>query len=373
MGVFTDHPHTAITEKVNQIIETDVEPEIELPELLSLIKLNYSGAIEAARATRKKLKYGSLKQQLKSIDLLNVIVFNGGKYVTEIYNDRKLLERLRESATDVQIDIKLRKKIISSAILWNEQFEGKKGYEGIANLKKQLPNYKRKKTQSRNDFINDEAYNSDDEDVGSSSTQINQSNNSRDSSLNKIDLNKKYKIPKINLTKESPKIKLILAEATKASIDLTNALKTLKRDKGELSTSNEKCVQYFEKARIIRRKILRYLQLVDSEEFLGSLIHSNEELVKALQLYSEYSTRPGYDSDEEYFSNSESLNSDEENDDDDLQSVTDSLASSMIEEHQRKFLSDTRAPPRIPVKKVQTNDDDPFGDSNQVDESADWK
>lgn len=41
----------------------------------------------------------------------------------------------------------------------------------------------------------------------------------------------------------------------------------------------------FEACKTLRRQILRYIQLVESEQFLGSLIHANEELVDALMLF----------------------------------------------------------------------------------------
>lgn len=41
----------------------------------------------------------------------------------------------------------------------------------------------------------------------------------------------------------------------------------------------------FETCKELRRTILRYIQLVESEQFLGSLIHANEELVEALTLF----------------------------------------------------------------------------------------
>lgn len=376
MGVFTDHPHTAITEKIDKIIGSDLEPDIELPELLNTIKLQYSGAIEAARAIRKKLKYGSPKEQFKSLDLLNSMVLNGGKPLEELYNDRKLLERLKLSATDPEINTKLRKKIIYLAIAWNENFSDKKYYNGIANLKRQIPtkSYRRKKSTTgagSSNFMNDEAYNSDEEGSGSgagSSSNLTSGFSRRNAGgSGPVDPNVKYKIPKINLQKESPKIKLLIAESSQASTDLANSLKSVNRSKGETSTDNVRATQYFDKSRIIRRKILHYLQLVDSEEFLGSLIHANEELVEALQLYTSYAREINVDSDDDSLSDYSTGS--------DLESVTDSLASSMIEEYDRRFPQSTRRAPAPPTKlnRENTAEGNPFGDSNEVDESVEWK
>lgn len=44
-------------------------------------------------------------------------------------------------------------------------------------------------------------------------------------------------------------------------------------------------IKRFEACKELRRTVLRYIQLVESEQFLGSLIHANEELVEALGLF----------------------------------------------------------------------------------------
>ena len=45
--------------------------------------------------------------------------------------------------------------------------------------------------------------------------------------------------------------------------------------------------------------MLRYIQLVESEQFLGSLIHANEELVEALRLFMKLDKPIEEDSDSE--------------------------------------------------------------------------
>ncbi|CDR48046.1 CYFA0S45e00166g1_1 [Cyberlindnera fabianii] len=376
MGVFTDHPHTAVTEMVNSVVShPDADVDIELPELLSVTKMQHTGPTELARAIRKKLKWGSVKEQSKALDLLNGVVANGGRKLDDLYNDSRLLDRLRLMANDPQLDLNVRKKAIAYALSWNDEFEGKgREYAGVVQLKHQLPKIKRKKKKpARDDFMDDEAYQSEDDSAPSSSTSRSHSRStsnttSRTTSKTAVNPNVKYRIPKIDLKKEAPKIKLLIAEASKCSTDLTNALQTVNTRRGETSEDNERATILFDKTRAVRRKILRYLQLVESEEFLGSLIHANEELVKALQKYTELGRTAGTDSDSSEYSTVS--DDDYEDDDDDLRSVTDSLASAMIEQHSN------RAPPPVPgsssrrVQRVAT-DDDPFGDSNKVDEA--WK
>lgn len=345
MGVFTDHPHTAVTERINNIVSyDDLTLEIEIPELLGLIKLQYYGPTEAARAMRKKLKYGDLIEKHRSLELLNLVIVNGGKDLTELYNDRKLLEQLRAMANDTTVDLELRKKLIGYAISWNEEFDAQRYYLGVASLKKQLP--KAKRVKRRNYFMDDEGALSDEEnDTPAGSSSYAQTSAQRARHINPND---KYKIPKINLKKEGPKIRAIIAEASTCSTDLTNALQMLNRARGELSGDSPRCTQLFEKSRIVRRRVLRYLQLIESEEYLGSLIHANEQLVKSLQLYTEYASYPGQDSSEEYSTLSES-------DESETNSLTESLASQMIEQH---------------AKSKFTSQHDPFSDLNRVDSNA---
>lgn len=44
-----------------------------------------------------------------------------------------------------------------------------------------------------------------------------------------------------------------------------------------------------DKAKAARRIIVRYIQLVNDEEFVGTLIDANEKVVEAIQLYDKVS------------------------------------------------------------------------------------
>ena len=55
----------------------------------------------------------------------------------------------------------------------------------------------------------------------------------------------------------------------------------------------------FETCKQLRRQILRYIQFVETEEFLGGLIHANEELVTALMAFEVMDKSVDDDSDSE--------------------------------------------------------------------------
>jgi hypothetical protein len=75
-----------------------------------------------------------------------------------------------------------------------------------------------------------------------------------------------------------------LAGASVAATNLKNALKLINRET-ERPSQNSEVVKRFNDCKQLRRSILRFIQHVESEQWLGGLIHANEELVEALTLY----------------------------------------------------------------------------------------
>ena len=99
-----------------------------------------------------------------------------------------------------------------------------------------------------------------------------------------------------NLERERPEILQTLAAASVASTNLLNALKLVNRETTRVSEDAE-CINRFEKCKKLRHQILRYIQHIESEEFLGGLIHANEELVTALMAFEVLDKSVDYDSD----------------------------------------------------------------------------
>lgn len=207
-----------------------------------------------------------------------------------------------------------------------------------------------------------------------------------------------YQIPQINYKAEAPKIRQVIADCHTHTTALGNILLTLTVPPPE----DERATSEFDKCRKIRRKVLRYLQYVGAgsedtktkevramdEEFLGSLIMANEQLV---DVFKKYDTACGYteenpapqvedddtDSLESYYTESS------EEEEDDLGEATSSqfaqlnlsLEPASATSPQQKT---PKAPPPRPAKpsklksldRVSTNDtvattsSDPFGDKH---------
>ena len=75
-----------------------------------------------------------------------------------------------------------------------------------------------------------------------------------------------------------------IARASIASTNLLNGLQLVNRETERVSENTE-VVARFETCKSLRRQILLYIQHVESDEWIGSLVNANDELVKALTAY----------------------------------------------------------------------------------------
>lgn len=87
-----------------------------------------------------------------------------------------------------------------------------------------------------------------------------------------------------NLEKAKPQLLQVIASSSVASTNLMNALKLINREHKRVGEDPE-AIKRFENCKLLRRQILRYIQVVESEQWLGSLIHANDELVTALMAF----------------------------------------------------------------------------------------
>ncbi|KAL6409536.1 hypothetical protein AUP68_05911 [Ilyonectria robusta] len=106
-----------------------------IPDLVEVIKLQASGPSEAARAIRKKLKYGNVHRQIRALVLLDGLIQNAGERFQRTFADEPLLERLRVCGTDQLSDPEVKKKCRELFRSW-AQYAGTPGLDRIARLHK---------------------------------------------------------------------------------------------------------------------------------------------------------------------------------------------------------------------------------------------
>ncbi|CUM67749.1 uncharacterized protein PRCAT00005454001 [Priceomyces carsonii] len=436
MPLFGEAPYTSITVKIDQLStpgrnnEIDETIELYLSDLLELIRTqSHRGSVEAARAIRKRIKYGTMvEEQLRALKILELLILNSGNKIgPDIASDTKLLQLLRSilngssvSGSGSNYNHEVVNRVKSLAIGWKFELEGLDGYSELGNLWKSIPGAKamKKNSHSRARSSNSNVFESPLDTqpkkatpqllpkvgtppsrVGSSSANFEKESNDdyrKQKKKKKRRGTKKgpsryaddqFQIPQINYKVEAAKIKTLIADCHTHTTILDNILLTLPKDQSPLD--NKKAAQEFNICRKIRRKVLRYLQYVGvgdpsskskevrtmDEEFLGSLITANEQLVN---VFKHFDTKCGY--------NEENLapNYDEMSDSDEsyyTESSTDNEEELTSERLQNVVLSPKTPPPR-PAKpatlvnpsiqklsKNKSNDtisSDPFGDGNEV-------
>lgn len=292
-----------------------------IPDLIEVVKLQATGPSEVARALRKKLKYGSIHRQLRALAILDALIQNAGsRFQRTVFSDEPLLERLRIAATDSVSDPEVRTKCKILFGQWAAGSKSEPGLEGAATLYKQLPKTRKPQVDRREQSKvlqeteeqarRDEAADNEPRglSVGPSSARASASRTSSSPALlsssgpNLVTKSKKSKKNKANkpfsLERETPALLQTIASSQVASTNLTNALKLVNRESHRVSDDPE-VMNRFETCKQLRRQILRYIQCVESDDFLGGLIHANEELVMALMAFEVLDKSVDDDSDSE--------------------------------------------------------------------------
>ena len=189
---------------------------------------------------------------------------------------------------------------------------------------------------------------------------------------------KKSRSRAFNLEKEKPQLLQAIASSSVASTNLMNALKLLNREQLRVSEHAE-TVERFETCKALRRQILRYIQHVESEQWLGSLINANDSLVEALMAYEilDKSVDDDSDSEEQDWSDEEQPTRSprpEVNKQEDAQAAFSKLniGAKPGQQHPTMLLSGQGGVEHAKKDDAEEDDaeeeegDDPFADSNAV-------
>ena len=131
-------PYSAVTVAVENLTSEHYEEDdmSGIPDLVEAIKLQATGPTEAARAIRKKLKYGNVHRQIRALIILDGLIENAGPRFQRSFADEMLLERLRVCGTSDLSDPLVREKCTSLFRAWAAQYKNTQGLTQIANLYK---------------------------------------------------------------------------------------------------------------------------------------------------------------------------------------------------------------------------------------------
>ncbi|KZT30870.1 hypothetical protein NEOLEDRAFT_1126522 [Neolentinus lepideus HHB14362 ss-1] len=302
---FLNHekPHSSVTDWVEILTASTVEDEAfdGIPELVEVINLQPTGPTEASRALRKKLKHGNAHQQYRALVILKALVENGGHKFQTTFADSQLTDAIKNLSSDPSTDSKVKKKLLSVLASWQNQFQGDASMALVANLYNQC----RPRTSVRVDPSSVWAH-----DTESQRASLDYERKKREEKEKKEEAKRKAKEEKerekqkreeelrrakmrskrrtFDFEKEKPEILTTIANASQATSNLVNAITLVNTEHDSLQT-NAEVQDRVNKAKEVRKKLVRYIQLVENEELIGTLIETNDRLVAALEMYNRLS------------------------------------------------------------------------------------
>ncbi|GAA5986606.1 hypothetical protein JCM10908_003821 [Rhodotorula pacifica] len=295
-----------------------------IAEIVDSINLQpTTGSTEASRAIRKKLKYSNVHGQLRALTILKVLVENCGPRFESTFADERLVERIKVIAGDPHTDPRVKKKNMQVLGSWYIQFKDDPRMKTVAGLYKACGGGSAGaagKQTSRSDAT--AAYEAQQEryerEAALRAERKAAERRAREAAEERAAQEKlekarrkeaeraraaggKVKRPKFNFELEKPKIMATVGTGTQAAQALVNALQHVNREK-ESVTTNARVQECLEKAKLTRKQLIRYIQLIDQDadgDYIGTLIATNEQIIAAVQMYDRMSKPVELDSDDE--------------------------------------------------------------------------
>lgn len=358
-----------------------------------------TGCIPCETYSSAPSKYGNPHRQIRALVILDGLIQNAGSRFQRAFADEPLLERLRILARDDVADAQVRQKCKVLFIQWANAYKNTAGLERIAVLYKELPKSSRPVAARQKVLQDDAAHDSDGDHSPSPSqgrsrasssvnpaspahrpvtlTPSSTSSTSFSSKLSKSK-NKERKQAPFNLAKEKDNMTSAIAKSSMASINLLNDLQLVNRETERVS-ENEEVQRRFQACKKLRREILRYIQHVESDEWIGSLVNANDELVKALTAYEIMDRSVDDDSDSDAWEHAppEAMRPQQSTGPGASSDAADDLRNLSFNEAPpskppRPGAMAMPAPPAFPSKQAaetpaeEEDENDPFGDSNAV-------
>jgi hypothetical protein len=184
-------------------------------------------------------------------------------------------------------------------VQWANAYKNTPGLERIANLYKELPKTQRPEAARAKVLRDTERFDFDGEAAtpptsrSRTSSSVTPASTHSPITLTSTSSNYSSKLSKskkgaagkpFNLSKEKENMTNAIAQASIASTNLLNGIQLINRESERVS-ENAEVVRRFEVCKNLRRNILYYIQNVESDQWIGSLVNANDELVKALTAY----------------------------------------------------------------------------------------
>ncbi|KAI8876328.1 hypothetical protein K501DRAFT_262356 [Backusella circina FSU 941] len=327
MGLFSeDIQKTSVSLYIERLSNMEEVDWYIFQQLTESMFMQQAGPGEAVETIRKKLKHGGSEQKLRVLEILHLLMQNSNQqfHKTLLAND-KLKQRFEIILSSPSESKAVKKELTLLLGAWTIKYKKEHGMETIKSL------YEMGKGQRIKPVIKTSNIDRQIRSPESLSPQTPRTPQSQASPVQKKQQPEKRKSlpppvkPKrpvsgapvshtkprsystssatppssssntaprrqrvFNFEKAKPKIIEELALANQFSNNLTNALKLIntREDRWERDLLRDlKLKEYRTKCEESKKKIVRYTRLVEDEEWIGTLLATNEELLKALDMY----------------------------------------------------------------------------------------
>ncbi|KAJ7786545.1 hypothetical protein B0H16DRAFT_1294617 [Mycena metata] len=294
----TEKPHSSITDWVDILTADSVADEAYdgIPELVDSINLQGAGPTEASRAIRKKLKHGRPHQQYRALVILKALVENcGHKFRVPTFADGQLTDTLKNLANDPSTDKKVKKKLIFILGSWAEQFKSEPSMSAVSGLYKHT-RHERSHNLEALGLPDVEALEREAKKKAKAEERAQAKAKLRQDELDRRRRDKERKNkPKrapFDFEKEKPLVLASIVEASQAveqSRQRNHGMLLVNQERESLLT-NARVQECLIIAKQVRKPVVRYIQLVENEELIGTLIETNDRIITALEMYDKLST-----------------------------------------------------------------------------------
>ncbi|KAK7064037.1 VHS domain protein [Favolaschia claudopus] len=296
------HKHTeqirqsSITDWIDILTADSVAEEAYdgIPELVDSINLQAAGPTEASRAIRKKLKHGRPHQQYRAVVIMKALVENCGHKFQSTFADGPLIDTIKNLANDSMTDKKVKKKLVLVLVSWQDQFKSEPSMATLSGLYKQVRHDRDERSQNMQtmglpdvEAMEREARRKakQEKEKAKEQQRLEEAERRRKEKERK---NRPKRAP-FDFEKEKPLVLGSIVEASQASSNLVNAITLVNPEKESILT-NERVQECLAKAKAARKPVVRYIQLVENEELIGTLIEANDRIITALEMYDQLST-----------------------------------------------------------------------------------
>ncbi|KAF8632956.1 hypothetical protein AX15_001558 [Amanita polypyramis BW_CC] len=286
-----EKPHSSVTDWIDILTSSKIEEEAYegIPELVDAITLQASGPAEAARALRKKLKHGQPHQQYRALVLIKALVENAGPKFHAAFSDDQIVDAFKQLNFDSQTDKRVKKKLIMVLASWRDQYRADPSMSLFAGLYRQCKGDSRVQSPPAELIQPDTAKEEKKKAKEDAKRREKMEREERRKKEEEERRKSSARVP-FNLEKERPKVLSSIAEASQASSNLANAIMLINTETERIQES-ARVQDYLTKAKQARKALVRYIQLVEDEDLIGTLIETNDRLIAALQLYDNSSVK----------------------------------------------------------------------------------